>query len=283
MAVPAAPTLAVTVDWEREAARLELGVPADATSLNVWRVSPSGAVAGVRGAYPAAVTGGATLVLRDYEVPLNTPVSYYATAANTEGTGPEMGPVAFTVATQDECKGWIVDTVRPSNSGQHTIVSLDTLEYPITAGVHRVLERRDPVISTSLAGTPNLELVVLAETLLEADHITLTVGNGLPILLRTVPEWGIGNMWLYPVAWTTGRLSSEGVDPKRIFTLGCVQIERPDPALYAPMPPTPYAAVTATYATYAALLAARPTYDAVLYDYAIGEAPPVLPFPPVDV
>jgi hypothetical protein len=273
-------TLTVTPDTDRYAARLQVdGVPAGADTFTINRTSPSGAVAGVRGAVGAPV-GIPTEIVRDFELPLDVPVTYTVTVwdgATVVGTA----TVVFTI-TWGECPSWFVDLARPTNSLALTIESMVDLDFEAAVGVHRVLNRRDPVLTSLPSWTPSSELLVLTDTLSERDQMRALLGSGYPFLLRTTPELGVGNMYLGVTGFTEERFLTPGVAPERRFKVACVQVARPDPALYVPLAPNTYANVKAEFATYAALKAAVGTYDQLAYTYPTGSSP-VIPWLPSDV
>ena len=274
-------TLTVTLEPSRMAARLELdGIPTGADTFTIVRVSPSGHSAGVRGAVAAPVEG-TTAIVRDYELPFNVAVVYTATVVDGGAT------VATATATFEldyaDCDAWLVDLGRPTNSLAQTIQNLDELQFDLASGVHRVLNRRAPVITALPAWTPSMELALLTDTLDERDQLRSLLGSGTPFLLRTDPEQGIGNMYLGVTGFVEDRFLTDGYAPQRTFRAACVQVERPDPSIFVPLPPNTYANVKASYATYADLKAEVGTYDQLAYIYPAGGSSPYPPWPPDDV
>jgi len=274
-------SLTVTLEDAKVGARLQVdGVPAGADTYTITRTSPSGNTTGVRGAVDAPVQIP-TEIVRDWELPLDVPVTYDVTVydgATVVGTASAV----FT-AVWDQCPAWMVDLARPTNSLALTIESMVDLDFDAQVGVHRILNRRAPVLTSLPAWTPSSELVVVTDTLGERDQVRALLGSGYPFLLRTTPEQGIGNMYLGVTQFVEERFLSLGVAPQRRFKVAVVQVERPDPAIFIPTPPMTYAAVKAAYATYAALLAAVGTYDRLLYTFAGGDASPVIPWLPDDI
>jgi hypothetical protein len=273
--------LAVTLEAERLAARLEVtGIPAGTDTLTINRSSPSGAVAGVRGAVDRAVTG-TTFLIRDYELPLDTTVTYTVTCY--DGTTAVGSASAIFSISYGLCEAWLTDLARPTNSLQLTLESMVELTHPVPSGVHRVLDRRSPVVTALIAGTPEAELAVLTETLDERDALRALLGSGYPFLVRTTPSEGIGNMYLAAQEFVEERFLTLGAQPERRFRISCVQVERPNPAIYVPLAPNTYAIVKTTYATYAALKAGVATYDDLAYTYPSGVTNPIVPWLPDDV
>jgi hypothetical protein len=272
--------LAATLEADRYAVRLNVtGIPAGADTLTITRTGPSGTKAAVRGALDVAVTG-TSYIIRDYEAAFGVEYRYEVVVydgATSVGTATAL----FTLVW-GECDAWVVDLARPTNSLPVTIESMIALEFAAAVGVHRVLNRRAPVLTSLPAWTPSAELILLTETLEERDRMRVLLGSGYPCLLRTVPEQGISNMYLGVTNFIEERFLTPGDAPERRFRVACIQVERPDPGLYVPQAPNTYARVKATYATYAALEAGVANYDELAYTYA-GGVNPVTPWLPVDV
>lgn len=285
-AAPAAPTLAAIVDDTYDAARLTVGVPAGATRLWLWRIGPSGTVAYVRGWQDGAVLAGDSVTVLDYEVPLGVPVAYHAAVANPAGElSAEPAPVSVTIPTTD-CTVWLGDLGQPGNSQRITIETLAELGYEVPTGVHYVLDRRAPITTADIARTPTFELTFLTETDDARVRARDTLGDGAPLLLRTSPDLGIGNLYWVCPHFSEQRVTTLGAVKMRRFVCAGVQIERPDAQLWLPDSVTEsYAEVEGEFTTYADVEAGRATYADLLYE-PIGAPPPpepVVPWPAVDV
>jgi len=274
--------ITVSLDTARMAAVISTTGLTGAT-YTISRTSPSGSTADVRG-HSRQTLDGTAVIAHDYEAPLNLPLIYtvttYDSAGNVTGTATAA---AFTI-TWTECESWLVDLARPTNSLVITIQSLDALTFDFATGVHRVLNRRAPVLTTLPAWTPSGELVVLTGTLGERDQVRDLLGNGYPILVRSSPDQGIGNMYLGVTQFIEERFLTLGVRSERRFRIQVVQVERPDPGLFVPIPPNTYQHVKDTFATYADLKAAVVTYDQLAYTLPPdGESSPIEPWLPDDV
>lgn len=272
--------LAASLDPARLAVRLDTtGVPAGADTYTITRTSPSGHTADVRGASGAPV-GIPTQITRDYEAPFDLALSYRVTVYDA---GVSVGTATATITVAwDDCDCWLVDLARPTNSLPVTVESMRELTFDAASGVHRVLNRRAPVLTTLPAWTPSSELIVLTDTEPDRDRVRALLGSGYPFLLRSSPELGIGNMYLGATGFVEERLLTLGARPERRFRVACLQVERPDPSIFTPVPPNLYSQVQTTYATYAALTAAVASYDALAYSYP-AEGSAYLPWLPDDV
>jgi len=252
-------------------------------TYTISRAAPSGNTAGVRG-HTSQTVSAATVIAHDYEAPLNVSLVYTVTTYDSGGTVVETASAAAFTVTWIDCESWLVDLARPTNSLVLTIQSLDALTFDFAAGVHRVLNRRAPVLTTLPAYTPSGELVVLTDTLPERDQVRDLLGNGYPILIRSPPDQGIGNMYLGVTQFIEERFLTLGVRSERRFRIQTVQVERPDPGLFVPIPPNTYANVKASFATYADLKVAVATYDQLAYTFPPGQEPsPIEPWLPDDV
>jgi hypothetical protein len=208
---------------------------------------------------------------------------YRVTFYNASGAVVGVGASATYTHAYTDCKAWLVDMARPTNSLPVTVQSFTPLDYEAPAGVIRVLDRRAPVLVTLPAFTPDAELVLLTDTLAERDRVRDALGAGYPVLLRTVPEQGVGNMYLGVTDFKEARIQTLGDKPARQFTVDVVQVERPNAAVFAPVPPTTYSQVAALFVDYTDLLAQVGTYDALAYWTFEGAASGTLPWLPSDV
>lgn len=276
-------TLAATLAPDRMGVRLGLSsFPASSATYTVSRRSPSGNVATVRGALDQAVAG-ATATVYDWEAPFDLPLVYTAEADDNTGALLETATASFTL-TWHECEGWLTDLGRPTNSLPVTIESLKELDFAVSAGVHHVLSRRAPVFTTLPAWQPSTELIVLTEDELERDQVRAIWGAGYPFLLRTDPAFGVGNIYLGVTEFVEERILTDGRSWMRRFRANCQQVERPDPGIFEPIPPSLYQDVTAGYADYAAVKAAFVSYDEMLYTFPAGAGgDPNVPWLPDDV
>lgn len=279
---PAAPTFTLAVDPALDAVTITLQIPAGATQLFLSRSGPSDALAYVRGANPFAVTPGTT-VFRDFEAPIGVPLTYFAQLADDTGAQSPTTQHGITVPTKGCDDTWLNDIAAPSNTQRVVIERLDELDYEAANGVHFVLNRRTPIVTSDIARTPHFELNFLTETEDQRLRARAALGNGVPNLIRTPPENGIASVYFVVTDWKEQRIVNMATLPDRRFVLTCVQVDRPDPILYVPLFISTYAGIRDAYTDYAALKASRATYDDVLHDPAGAHAADLVPWPPADV
>jgi hypothetical protein len=136
---------------------------------------------------------------------------------------------------------------------------------------------------SDIAHTASFDFSFLTESLDDRDRARAALGNGVPVLLRTPPEDGIGNLYLSVLAYKEQRIVGLATTADRRFVVTGRQVDRPDPELYRPVGLVDYLYVRTTFATYQALKDQRATYDAVLYDWTGKQPIDVVPWPPDDV
>jgi hypothetical protein len=212
----------------------------------------------------------------DWEVPLGVELVYYAQADG--GPIAESPPITIT-----DSRDWLVDLARPTNSFPVLVEALPELDFEGPVEVHRVLDRRDPVLTTAAMWTPAGTLAVITGTRLERDRAREIIGSGVAFLLRTMPKEGVGNIYLGATAMREQRISRLAIHWDRRFSIDVVQVARPDPALYVPLPPLTYADRSEMFATYADTTATGRSYQDVAYTFPPDRIDPTPGWPPDDV
>jgi hypothetical protein len=275
-------TLTLSVESDYQNVRLDYIVPALATRLTLSRTGPSGTAAIVRGWANVPVTAG-EVVARDYEAPIGVPLTYTALAEDAAGADIETLTATITIASGGCDDTWLNDLARVGNTLQVVIEQIPELAYVVPVTTHEVITRRTPIVTSDVAHTAELEVSFLTTSDDERLRARAMLGNGIPVLLRTPPEDGVGNMYLAVLGFSEQRVVPLGTVTDRRFVLSARHVARPDPTLFIPLAAVLYEDVRASYATYAALRDARPTYESLLYDYSGGEASDIVPWPPGDV
>lgn len=274
--------LLATIEPDARNVRLDYTVPATGASLTISRTGPSDTPATVRAWDDAPVVPG-VIVARDFEAPIGVPLTYTAQARNAGGGVISTVTTTITIPSAGCSDTWLNDLARVTNTMQVLLEALPELNYPVAATAHQVITRRAPIVASDIAHTPGFELSFLTETLDERDRARATLGNGVPVLLRTPPEDGIGNLYFSVLDYREQRIVSSGTISDRRFVVSGRQVERPDPELYQPLGAATYQHAKTTFATYSALNAQRASYDAMLYDWT-GSAPSdIVPWPPEDI
>lgn len=274
--------MTLDVDSSVEAVRLQVDVPAGHNRISISRVGPSGTVAYVRNLVEAVTTPGTLVIYRDFEAPIGVPLTYTVKTWNVSTPATVTTQTGSITVPDGGCSNtWLTDLVRAQNTFKTTLEAMAELEYEYPVGVHDILDRRTPIVTADAANAPKFELSFLTDTDEQRLKARAILGNGVPVLLRTPPQDGIGNVYFSVTGWTEQRPFQLATDQTRRFVTQCVQVDRPDPGLFRPLVPISYADVKAEFATYAELHAERSTYDDVTYGSAAAED--VVPWPPVDV
>ena len=274
---------AVTAESDYQNVRIDYDTPPEAGLLTFSRVGPSGVSANVRGWSGAAAAAGVTITARDYEAPIGVPLVYTVDCQTGAGAELDTQTATVTVPSAGCSDTWLNDLARVGNTIRVVIEQIPELDYVVPTSVHEVITRRAPIVTSDIAHTPSLEINVLTDSDDQRARARALLGNGVPILLRTPPEVGIGNMYLAVTDIKEQRIVTAGTVPDRRFIIDCRQVTRPDPNLYAPLSTVLYEDVRAAYGTYQELRADRATYDALLYGWGGVEASDIIPWPPADV
>jgi hypothetical protein len=263
--------------------RLNYDTPAAAATLTFSRTGPSDVPAAVRSWSNAQVTPSVQIIARDWEPPIGVPLTYSVACFDSTGAQIDTQTITLTIASNGCSDTWLNDLARVNNTLRVTIEQIPELDYQVPASVHEVITRRTPIVTSDVAHTPALEASVLTVTDDDRERARDALGNGVPVLLRTPPELGVGNMYLAVLEFKEQRIVTQGTVPDRRFVITARQVERPDPELYAPIGGVMYQDVYDTFATYQALRDQRVSYDAVLYGWGGPEPSDVVPWPPNDV
>jgi hypothetical protein len=274
--------LTATIEPNVNNVRLDYIMPADGLRVSFTRVGPSGVPAGVRGWVDQPASPG-EVIARDFEPPIGVEITYTVQAFDAAGTVLDMQTVTLTIPSDGCSDTWLNDLARVTNTLQIVIEELPELEYVVPTTTHEVIARRDPIVSSDIAHTPSFELSFITDTLAQRDQARDLLGNGVPVLLRTPPEHGIGNLYFAVTDYKEQRIVTSGTMPARVFVVDGRQVQRPDPTLYIPLGVATYQHVKSTFATYAVLVTERASYDAVLYDWAGAEPTDIVPWLPDDV
>lgn len=274
---------AVSVEPGYQNVRLDYDVPATGAKVTFSRVGPSGTQAIVRGWSLAPVAPSSTIVARDYEAPIGVPLTYTVSTTDGAGTVVDTQTAAITIPSGGCADTWLNDLARVGNTLRVVLEQIPELAYPTPTTVHEVITRRAPIVTSDVAHTAELEVSFLTASDDERERARAMLGNGVPVLLRTPPEDGVGNMYLTVLGFKEQRIVSLATTVDRRFVISARHVSRPDPTLFIPLAAVLYADIRSAYVDYQDLLDQRATYDAMLYDYGGTEPSDIVPWPPDDV
>jgi hypothetical protein len=229
-----------------------------------------------------SVSPGA-IIARDFEAPIGVELTYAAQTLDSAGAVIDTETATITIPASGCGDTWLNDLARVTNTLLVTLQGLPELGYDTAASVHEIISRRDPIVSSDIAHTPSFELSFITDTLGQRDQARGVLGNGVPVLLRTPPDQGVGNIYFSVLDFKEQRIATLGAQPARLFVVDGRQVQRPDPELYVPLGVATYEHVNDTFPTYADLLAQRSSYDAVLYDWTGAQPSDIVPWLPDDV
>jgi len=262
---------------------LNYDTPNQAGTVTFSRTGPSGVAATVRGWSSATGSPAVQIHARDWEAPIGVPLTYTVTYLDPAGNTVDTQTATITIPSGGCSDTWLNDLARVGNTINVVIEQIPELDYQVPNSVHEVITRRSPIVTSDIAHTPSLEVSVLTDSDDQRGRARALLGNGVPILLRTPPEDGVGNMYLSVLEFKEQRIVTLGTVADRRFVITARQVARPDPDLYSPLAAVLYQDIRAGFATYQQLRAQRATYDAVLYGWG-GIAPSdIIPWPPADV
>jgi hypothetical protein len=273
---------AATVEPDYQDVRLNYTAPAGTARVTFTRTGPSGVAAIVRG-WAAATALPGDIVARDYETPIGVPVTFTALAEDGAGVDLDTQTTVVTIPSGGCADTWLNDLARVGNTLRVILESIPELAYLTPTTTHEVITRRTPIITSDVAHTAQLEVTFLTETDDERDRARAMLGNGIPVLLRTPPEDGVGNMYLAVLGFREQRIVSPATTPDRRFVLSARHVARPDPTLFIPLAAVLYTDVRAGFASYLELRDEPNTYESLLYDYSGDEPSDIVPWPPGDV
>jgi hypothetical protein len=276
--VALAPLLEPTVN----SVRIDVTVPGGHDRLRVSRLGPSTQEAVVRGWEEATVEAGLVIV-RDFEAPIGVPLEYTAASWTAPSGTPTLQTGTITIPSEGCSDTWLTDLARAGNTQRVIVEALAELAYAAPSVAHSIIGRRDPIISGDVAHTPTFELSFLTEHEVAREQARACLGNGVPVLLRTPPELGIGNLYFAVMGFAEQRPSSDGLEPLRRWVVNGVQVVRPDPAIYVPLAPVDWAFVEEEFASWQALEDGRASWDALAYDWSGSGPSDIVPWPPADV
>lgn len=234
MAPPSAPTVSLAVDDELDVVTVTVGVPAAATVLYVQRVV-DGSPTYVRGGYALDVSPSSSVDVVDYEAPIGVEVSYRAfveNASSEQSAATTAGPE--TIASSQLDDPWLVDLADPANTQQVTVERLTELVVVVPTGVHYIIGRRSPIVTGDVAKLPSFELAFVTFDDAARDRARAALSSGNPILLRTPPEQGVGELYLMVLGWVEQRVVRVALFSERRFIVQGQEVDAPPATLYAP-------------------------------------------------
>lgn len=253
-------TVTPTVEASAVPPRIRLNVTASAgeTSTTITRLNPDGSLGTVRttdGA-PLPISGGVALVY-DYEAPYSVPVSY----SSLESPATSSGQVTLGVG-----QVWLVHPGVPSLSMpvDFRAGSLDEETWDVNQGSHWPMGRDTPVVQTDGARrAPASSVTVAIDSAADLAALRAVTADAAVLLLNIPADMGLQFDTCYVAigAIKNKRVTDIGGDPYRAVEL---PIQVTDAPVGGTQAQRTYVDVLAGFATYAAVSAKYPTYLALL-------------------
>ena len=184
----------------------------------------------IRSGSRVPVTGFESAVLYDYEAPADVPVRYRARAIvvgpDLEAASPWAESSSATITVGEP---WLLDPLVPARNRRVRLneAAIPTLARPIARGVHRVLGRSAPIVTSDLRSTVEGAATFL---LLDADELADLVdllAPGTTLLLRTPASFGFGNRYLAIGDVEEARPNARAQSSTRLVTAAFVEVDPP--------------------------------------------------------
>lgn len=193
------------------------------STIQVYRLDPDGVSRPVRGGDPGTLTSG-QWVGYDYEMPYGQDVTY------TEVPDDASTPGSAAAPGMDITQSWLVHPGVPNLSQPINRVMLGDDEGDSGATLHEPLGREFPIQITD--GTRKAESSTLSfrtETTTDAANIKALIKDTTPLLLQMVYDFTDESLYKYISLGklTRNRISSQFGDPRRVWTIGTTDVDRP--------------------------------------------------------
>lgn len=257
-----APTLTVTPDQALRSAELLATGVATVEQISIRRITPGYETALVRSAQAATAIGG-QLYAYDHEPPLGLASSYQAMAFYSDGsTSGWSDPVSFTNGC-DPNEVWVKDVGQPLRSMKLILRDLSPRRRAARTERHDI-QGSKRIIAVSDVRSGGAEVVILGtRSHAEKDQLDELLDSGQAMLMQVPPEWGRRDQFCSFGDSQEARLRQYGPHQYRDWQIDVDEVEPPSGDRTG-LPTNSYSVVASTFATYADLLAARPTYLSML-------------------
>jgi hypothetical protein len=201
----------------------------------------------VRGGSAVEITPGDTASLDDYEFAAGVVNHYRVTAGSDTFT---------TTITPDQSAVWLKSISRPFLNRPVTVVSHGDITRAARNGVFPIIGRSYPIAVTDVRLAREWDLVVKADTVVDADALDLVFASGDPLFVQT-PATGVLSTIPggYVVVGDVKRVRYGTTSARRWFELPMVEVAPPGPE------------VVGATATWEALVAEFGTWTAILAEF----------------
>jgi hypothetical protein len=219
-------TTTITATPQQDLGQVLLEVSTDntaAVSVTVYRSGADGELQAVRTMRNLPLNDGQAIAA-DFEAWLDEDNIYLCRVLDTGGAVLEVGDQV--TARLPYRRTWLRDVSHPSLSTQVEIVALPELNRDISAGVHYVVGRRDPVTIADVRRRSTFTLTLITFTEQEADDLRQLIDVAPHLLLQGAPAEG-GNLYFLAQAIKEMRIGHSAWEPARRWELACTQVAAP--------------------------------------------------------
>lgn len=246
--------MSLTATWDGQLARVRLaGASLSAAPHRVERSLDGVRWTTVRGGVAAAPLDGA-LGLDDYEFEPGRLNRYRLVRADTNT--PTGDTAAITPAIT---RVWVKAMTRPFLNRAVVVQDYSEVDRPTRVGVHEVIGRTLPVVTTDVASSRRWTMTLLA-SVAEARTLDLIVASGDPLLIQVPDDCDVPGGYVTVFGAKTSRPARRSA--RRLVTWDLVEVAAPGPDILGAT--VTWATVTARYATWTDLLAGHATWAGLL-------------------
>jgi hypothetical protein len=265
-------TLLADIDAAKVTVTLEWAV----ARAFIVRVTPDGRSVPVRNAEPATLTAG-TVVLDDFECPLDTVVYYVARSLESEDT-----VTSADVTLASDARMWLKHPGRPVLNINIVLALTPDRARELAATIQPALGRRNVVsVTDGRRHGPTAELTLRTTTIAQANALRTILDDGSPLLLQAPDGYDIGSVWIQPMEFGEKWLIRYLPDERRVWTLSFATVDRPAGLAFNAAINT-WGGVVANFESWAALIAEYDTWGDLLLAGTLAPEDPYAT-PPADV
>ncbi len=219
-------TTTITTTPQAEAGQVLLEVSTDnaaAVSVTVYRSGADGELQTVRTMRDLPLNDGQAIAA-DFEAWLEEDNVYLCRVLDADGDVLEVsGQVTARLPYR---RTWLRDVSHPSLSTPVEIVALPELNRDISAGVHYVVGRPDPVTIADVRRRATFTLTLITFTKQEADDLRKLLNGAPHLLLQAAPGEG-GNLYFLAQSIKEARIGRTAWETSRRWELACTQVAAP--------------------------------------------------------
>ncbi|MFI6160397.1 hypothetical protein ACIA59_10655 [Micromonospora haikouensis] len=243
--------MSLTATWDGPLARVRLaGASLSTDPHRVERSTDGVRWTVVRGGI-AITPGAGSLALDDYEFTPGVLNQYRLVDEGPTGDTATITPVIDRV--------WVKSLTRPFLNRTVVVQDYSDIDRPTRAGIHDVIGRTLPVVTTDVASSRRWTMTLLATTD-EARTLDLIVASGDPLLVQVPADCEVPGGYVVVTGAKTTRPARRS--PRRLVPWDLVEVAAPGPDILGAT--VTWTSVAARYATWTELLAAHATWAELL-------------------